>query len=92
MVRHCRHYEMRLSKLNTAFGSIFTITSYQTVLRFETDIEFQSELNRFTDSELVNTTQWVGTAYDKHNLNSANETLSIFEPHQNTNFKTGIIN
>ena len=49
----------------------------------------------FTDSELVTGTEWTdygGPAYDKSNLNSANEVFSIFEPQQANIYNTGIVN
>lgn len=80
-----------LSTLNSAFGSMFTVTYNQTSLRFDIHIEFQSQFQLFTDNELIHTTKWTGTAYDTHNLKSANEISSIYEPQQNTHFKIGII-
>jgi hypothetical protein len=68
----------------------------QVLLRFTIDTNLNNvTLRFFTDSELVNTTEWTdysGLTYDKSNLNSANEVLSIFEPQQAKVYNTGIVN
>jgi len=78
------------TQLNNEFdGTDCTVTYDQVLLRYSIDTNLSNVTIRFfTDSELINSTEWTdygGPAYNKSDLNSANEVLSIFETQQAKN-------
>jgi len=80
------------TKLTAEFGSGFTVTYDQILLRYNIDLSASNLSFRiFTDTELNGTNDF-GVVYDKTNLNSANEIFTLMERQQNQKYKTGIIN
>ena len=82
------------TQLNNAFGgpTAISIVYDQVLLRFDIKTnDLNIKLTFYTDKELTETNNFTET-YDKNNLQSANELLSIFEMSMSEVYQTGIIN
>lgn len=70
------------NKLTTAVGSIFSAITYNQI-RSRSEISLTTSTYQFeiwADNGLINENgEWKGETYDKANLNSASELLSIYE-------------
>lgn len=80
------------TKLNDAYGNIFTITYNADLLTYTIDVNSVGKSFKiFTDDELKNTNNWSGDAYNTDNLLSANEIITNTVPYQGTVVRTGLI-
>ena len=77
--------------LRLVYGDTVVVAYNQVLLKYSVSSTQAITFKFFTDSELTNGVPF-GQTYDKSDLRSANEVLTIFEPQQANGYSTGIVN
>jgi len=78
-------------QLRVVYGNNVNVTYDQVLLKYSIKASDVITFRFFTDSELASGVTF-GQAYDKTDLRSANEVLTIFETQQANPYSTGIVN